>query len=363
MRADAKIGLALSGGGIRACIFHLGVCKGLAAHGLLGRVASISSVSGASLCVALIFAASGNRWPSDRYFLTRTLPEIERRIMTHDIQAAALCRLPFMPRYWFNRVGLLARALCREWGICGTLQELPDYPYWEINCTTYETGKNFRIRKDYMGDYMLGYTQRADLPIADMAAASAGFPVLIGAYVLDMTRYIWTVGKHGGKETAPRKQCALWDGGVYDNLGLEALYKIGRGLDAEINFLIVSNASGALGAAEHSVSRPLSGLKRLLDIALDQVSALRTRDILSAIIAKGDGLYIQIGETTQQIARRHGLDETSAARLLPNCLTSEEATRAAHYPTTLRTPSQGDFNLLLQHGYEAAVCSVSCQAL
>jgi hypothetical protein len=38
----------------------------------------------------------------------------------------------------------------------------------------------------------------------------------------------------------------LWDGGVYDNLGLEALYKIGEGLDGEIDFLIVSNASASI---------------------------------------------------------------------------------------------------------------------
>ena len=51
-----NIGIALSGGGIRATIFHLGLFKWLAENGLLEEVKRVSSVSGASLCVGLIYA-------------------------------------------------------------------------------------------------------------------------------------------------------------------------------------------------------------------------------------------------------------------------------------------------------------------
>jgi patatin-like phospholipase len=44
-----KIGLALSGGGIRAAVFHLGVLRRLAAENLLEAVSSLSTVSGGSL--------------------------------------------------------------------------------------------------------------------------------------------------------------------------------------------------------------------------------------------------------------------------------------------------------------------------
>ena len=44
-----NIGIALSGGGIRATIFHLGVLKWVAEKGLLEEVKRVSSVSGASL--------------------------------------------------------------------------------------------------------------------------------------------------------------------------------------------------------------------------------------------------------------------------------------------------------------------------
>ena len=49
-----NIGIALSGGGIRATIFHLGLFKWLAENELLEEVKRVSSVSGASLCVGFI---------------------------------------------------------------------------------------------------------------------------------------------------------------------------------------------------------------------------------------------------------------------------------------------------------------------
>jgi predicted acylesterase/phospholipase RssA len=47
-----KIGLALSGGGFRASLFHLGVVRRLAAEGRLAKVERIASVSGGSITAA-----------------------------------------------------------------------------------------------------------------------------------------------------------------------------------------------------------------------------------------------------------------------------------------------------------------------
>ena len=55
MTAPRKpIALALSGGGIRAMVFHLGVMRHLAERGLLESVDKISTVSGGSLLVGLL---------------------------------------------------------------------------------------------------------------------------------------------------------------------------------------------------------------------------------------------------------------------------------------------------------------------
>ncbi|MCL2858046.1 MAG: patatin-like phospholipase family protein [Oscillospiraceae bacterium] len=356
--SKARIGLSLSGGGMRAAIFHLGALKYMAQAGLLERVVSISSVSGASLCIGAILAANGNKWPSGERFYRETLPAVRQIILGHDIQRAALLRLVFSSRFWLHsRVLLIAKALEDNWGIAGTMQDLPAHPYWEINCTTFETGGRFRIRRDYMGDQAIGFTQRPTLRASHMMAASAGFPILIGPYGLETAGMRWTKDKWGlaGEvEVAPRY--ALWDGGVYDNLGLEALYKIGRGLDNEIDFLIISNASAPIAYQERRRDISLHNTARLLDIAMHQVDALRSREVYASVISRGKGMYLKIGKSAGAIAGAFGLSPSQARMLSADCLSPEETALVRDYPTTLRTPSPTDFDLILRHGFESAKC-------
>jgi len=114
-----RIGLALSGGGIRATVFHLGVLQYLADVGLFGRVANLSSVSGAGLAVGVLFAVSGYRWPEAQDFTKRVMPRVREIILGNSLQAVALRRLIYSPQYWRNRVELLARVLENKWGIHG----------------------------------------------------------------------------------------------------------------------------------------------------------------------------------------------------------------------------------------------------
>jgi len=87
-----KIGLALSGGGVRAAGFHLGVLARLAREDCLEDVVAISTVSGGSLGVGLVYTLAGMRWPASREFLDEILPEA-RRVMTSTIlQSLLLCR-------------------------------------------------------------------------------------------------------------------------------------------------------------------------------------------------------------------------------------------------------------------------------
>jgi NTE family protein len=321
----SRIGLALSGGGIRAAVFHLGVLQYLAEAGVWGQIANISSVSGASLAMGIILAAAGNRWPNESEFLQNIQPTIRTRILQNNIQAAALRRLPFSPKYWRHRVHLLAKMLEEKWDIRGNIQDLPAYPYWEINCTTFETGNNFRIRRDYMGDSAIGYVQNPRLPISHMIAASAAFPVLIGPYILETADLRWTKDKHGkGPPVSVSHHYTLWDGGVYDNLGIAPLYTTGRGLDKEIDFLVVSNASAFAGHQRRRGNISIANLRRLLDISMNQVDVLRSRQVLASVVGSGRGVYIKIGDMW------------------------------GHYTTTLNAPTPQDYDQLLRHGYKNA---------
>src|SRR3954453_2363008 len=50
--SKSRIGLALSGGGFRACLYHLGLVRFLRDGGILPRISHITSVSGGSVFAA-----------------------------------------------------------------------------------------------------------------------------------------------------------------------------------------------------------------------------------------------------------------------------------------------------------------------
>jgi len=352
---NTRIGLALSGGGIRAAIFHLGALQYLAQAGLFSRIANISTVSGASMAIGILLGANGNKWPTECDFISKVQPKIRQLILENNIQRAALRRLPFLPQYWRHRVQLLAKMLEEKWHIHGNLQDIPAFPYWEINCTTFETGNNFRMRRDYMGDSKIGYVQNPTLPLSHVIAASAAFPVLIGPYILQTENLRFTKDKHG--KTA--RVCAsdhytLWDGGVYDNLGLDPLFTTRRGLDDEVNFLIVSNASASIGHQARRGHISLANLRRLLDISQNQVDMLRTHEVLSQVLRRGKGMYFKIGYTAQHIGDLLHISQEKMRDIVGDSLTREDAIKVRDYPTTLNSPTPGDYDLIFRHGYENA---------
>ena len=58
-----QISLAMSGGGFRATVFHLGMLGRLARENHLEEVGLLSTVSGGSLCAGLIYSLNGVQWP------------------------------------------------------------------------------------------------------------------------------------------------------------------------------------------------------------------------------------------------------------------------------------------------------------
>lgn len=137
------IALALSGGGIRAMAFHIGVMKHLAERGLLEAVERISTVSGGSLLIGLLLQQNGLRWPCSEKFLSHSLPTLRTSLCSRSLQWGAARQL-LMPQNWrflLSRANLLALALRNEWGVQGSLGDLPGTPEWSINGTTAENGK------------------------------------------------------------------------------------------------------------------------------------------------------------------------------------------------------------------------------
>ncbi|MEO1615939.1 MAG: patatin-like phospholipase family protein [Planctomycetota bacterium] len=349
-----RISLALSGGGVRATVFHLGVLGRLARQDLLGNVKIISSVSGGSLAAGLIFGAANQQWPTSQDFLNHVVPHVHERLTTKDLQWAYARKALLCPwRLISGRATILGDELERQWGIEGYLGQLPESPSWLINATCFQTGKNWRFQRDLMGDYKTKYVLHPEFRLANALAASAAVPGLIGPLVIKSPRYRWfDLSEEPAAEFRPRyRRLHLWDGGVYDNLGVESLYKPGVGLCEGTDFLMVSDASRHLpGMPRHSWWNPgyLKATLRLVDVATDQVRSVRARTLMDYFRNHpGSGVYLRMGRDTSGTLRQHSPDADHR-------LTRAEINEVASMETTLRQLSHREFSLLFRHGFEVA---------
>lgn len=358
-----RIGLALSGGGVRAATFHMGVLRRLAAEGLLERVSVISTVSGGSLMTAAIMAEAGMKWPSSKDFIETVYPAIRTRMTSCDLFSLEAIGwrglMEFNVDLVRNRAAVLARLLERNWGVSGTLADLPDAPHWLINTTCFETGKNWRFAKREMGDWSFGRHYAPEMPLSSAAAASAAVPYVIGAMRLPLPAAGWwetdpATGKQVRACAPSRNRVRLWDGGAYDNMGLEAVTKPGKGL-RHCDFLICSDASGPLRAPGRS---PLAALfkghlssPRLFDVAGDQIRALRSRVLIADIASKTlDGVLLRMGNSVRAVDVKNDL--ARPVGFYDRFQTDEQAATALQHPTDLRALSSPRFDGVARHGFE-----------
>lgn len=368
-----RIALALSGGGFRATVFHLGVLSRLAEEDQLENVTYLSTVSGGSLCAGLVYALNNFRWPSSKEYKDKILPQAREIMVTKDLKRAMITRaLTRILEITDSRADDLSELLQEIWGVNIALKGLPERPRWMINATCYETGKNWRFERSRMGDYMFGYSSDTDVPLSDALAASAGFPGLIGPLALETGKRNWfqyvkrsqdptAAGSERTEETMPIQPAYspvhLWDGGVYDNYGLEGLHDFATGWRNDIDFLIVSDASGQSKAEAYQPG--LKALERIVTgIMMDQIRSLRAREVLGRITQKlNKGAFLQIGNTGEYIFR-----EAEKAGLIvekkDNCLISDEVSLAATMKTDIAKLDDRTFERLYRHGFEVADCTL-----
>ncbi len=356
-----KIGLSLSGGGVRAAVFHLGGLARLAKTPRWSDICFLSTVSGGSLCAALVFEKAGQRWPSADALLKEVLPEIRTQLTTFDLERRYMLLTALNPNWWFRgRAPLIARLIRKHWGISGDVSQMPEFPRWEICATCYETGKSFRFSRKRMGDYVANYVVTPTFPLAEAVAASAAVPGLIGPLTLDATKFKWHKYAPGGTEpTVPidpiADRISLWDGGVYENLGMEAHYKPQEGLRKEIDFLIISDASRPLKIETRRFQFGLPPYRppfRLIDVATEQARALRLRTFVDFLDKNPrSGVILAMGNTVDQIVKKARANRP-ARWTSQEFLDVDAVRRVASMPTTLRRLSESEYDMVFRHGYE-----------
>ena len=361
-----RIGLALSGGGTRAAVFHLGLLLRLAEQDQLESVSAISTVSGGSLMTAAVFGNNGNQWPTSTAFRETVYPAIRRALTEKNLfSIPALLSLGSLLKHNFRlvnrRAHVLADRLETEWGVTGNLADLPTSPKWWINAASIHSGKNWRFSNGEMGDWKFGRHYSPRVKIAEAAAASAAVPYAIGALRLEIPQGGWYRTDPATRKPQQAidpsvRALRIWDGGAYDNLGLEALMKPGQP-STDFDFLICSDASGVLGPPSKGVIANLIkgnlATPRLFDLMGDQVRSLRSRMLMREFeYGQIRGVIVRMGKSIRDIDMQAGITRPELEHSV--YLRDEDAKAAVAHPTSLNRLSTEEFDLLARHGFECS---------
>lgn len=332
----AGIGIALSGGGFRAMLFHAGSLWRLFELGLLKDATRISSVSGGSIAAGVLALAWRKLdWPSSESFVEHVVDPL-RALASQTIDwPSVIVGMAFPGAV----APMIERAYCRHLFGTATLQDLPDAPRFVINATNVKNGRLWRFSKPYMGDWETGRILSPDLSLARAVTASSGFPPFLSPTTL-------TIDAQQLIDAAPglhsESEVVLMDGGVYDNLGLETIWKNYR-------TLLVSDGGSALQYQSNPSRLWSLQAYRALGIIQDQVNALRLRQLIASLKRPlteplgRDGAYFGIGEQL-------GAKEVPGGLNFPvECSASLAAT-----PTRLAKLSNDRQKRLINWGY--AIC-------
>jgi NTE family protein len=349
------LALCLSGGGYRAALFHLGTLRRLNELGAVGKVDAVSSVSGGSIFAAhfaMCLAAGKLNSATGRFdAFDADVAGPFRVLVNTDIRTSpALRRL--LPWEWFN-AGASSEGLEAQYEAHLTqgmkLRDLPARPRFHFCSTDMAFGVNWVFTRDSAGDYQAGSLPAAtagELPLARAVAASSCFPPVFKPMPMRLDPRSLTGGRYTGSDRADCvSRLALTDGGVYDNMGLEPVWK-------SATSLLVSDG-GAPFRMSKNTDDPHQ-LLRINDIMGNQAEALRKRWLIASFV-RGDygGTYWGVKSDVADYPRPAGTAD-DRPRYSPDLV--------AHVISAIRTDmdrfSDAEVAVLENHGYLLADAAV-----
>jgi predicted acylesterase/phospholipase RssA len=333
-----KIGLALSGGGFRASLYHIGLLAKLAELDLLRSIEFLSCVSGGSIIGAYYYLEIRHLLQTkqddeitrqdyidlvkriEKEFLAGVQRNIRTRVLS---ELRTSLRMIFLPDYsrttragelyeselyarindgephsqrWLNELIVIPKGENREtfrpkdhnW------RRSNKVPILILNATTLNTGHNWQFTATWMGEppgtidtidanYRLRRMYYNDAPdgnrnvrLGHAVAASACVPGIFEPIPLNHL-YEREIPKYerDGKQSVVEPIVRLVDGGVHDNQGVAAL------LDQGCNVFIVSDASGQMNALDFPSNKILGVPLRANDILQARVREAQYREIWS----------------------------------------------------------------------------------
>lgn len=309
---EKRIGLALSGGGFRAAAFHLGVFRKLEEHDLLAKVDLLSCVSGGSIAGAFL----ASRWNE-----ATALDELETYLRTRSIAVSSVIGGLLDP--FSSRLDKLADSYDDHLFGRKSLGTLAAGPRVYLNATSMVTGNMFSFvaganKPTEMGEWELGFCAADQYPISKAVAASSSFPPVFPPLRLDQDVY----------PAAQAEFVTLSDGGVYDNLGVNPLFRERNDLD----YLLVSDGGKPFAVDERPSEAGAAVLTEAIGILMEQVRGLQFRRLqLWSSVEKTKAIWFSIDSTEGE--KQPG-----------------DATFSSNIGTNLRKLSEPEMAVLTRHG-------------
>jgi NTE family protein len=359
------IALCLSGGGYRAAIFHAGALRRLNELGILAKIDAISCVSGGSIIGGFLarlikeqtITIAGGRYVGLDAALAPFFDFVRKDIRT----LSALARLQFwepgkasrcIENYYKRLVGEMF------------LTDLPEKPRFIFCATDLFFANSWVCERCRVGDFQAGYVKPPphSIGLARAMAFSSCFPPIFDPpkVGLDPSRYSKPTDPEGDEEAQvsaedlkklndAREKIELTDGGVYDNLGLEPVWK-------RYQTILVSDGGKPL---THQFVPVGLRLLRYTQVIQNQVLALRKRWLIDTFerARRGTdpdtftGAYWGIMSATTRYRKAADFGYSKGL-----------AVKIANIRTDLNRFSPNEIAVIEKHGYELADVAIRTHA-
>ena len=277
-------------------LFHLGTLWRLNELGLLPQLDRVSSVSGGSIVSAYLAL----KWDELNFDTGGTSQGFEQAVVgpIRDLASKTVIdvgsglKAVVLPGSVSDKV---AKGYKKHLFGDATLQDITDYPRFVINATNVQSGVLWRFMKPYMRDYRVGEIKNPETSLALAVAASSAFPPFLSParLKLDPAKYSAPDSAKEDLHFEPfTTDVYLTDGGVYDNLGLETVYKRYR-------TVLVSDGGGQTEAQAEPHSDWPRHTYRVLNIIDNQVRARRKIELIRSYI-EGKSARARLGDRAEE---------------------------------------------------------------
>lgn len=338
-------GLALSGGGFRAVLFHTGALIRLNELGLLSQLDRITSVSGGSIVSGRLAVSWNNLDFSDtgvsRAFQSQVVTPLRALCSQNlDLRVIILGLLPIGKGVTDRLMDAYDRALYDE----RTLDELPPKPHFIYQAANLSTGRSVRFSNRRIADYLIGEIKDvSSFRLSQAVAASSAFPPVLSPLVMRLDPDVWSPmdGADLFDDVEQKSELLLTDGGSYDNLGVERIDGYGT--------ILVSDAGAAFRLQRGFALLSPKQVLRTLNMTMDQVRSVRLRYLFDMVKQRGDTVsYWGIGQKPDKLPLSPSLN-----------VSPDTALKLSRTRTRLNRFTDEEQEQLINWGY--AVCDVATQ--